>query len=277
MATVRDILLEGTQRLASIDARREAVLLLQHVLCVSEAWLVAHTDDPVDGPQATAFQELVERRAQGEPIAYLTGTRGFHALDLRVTPAVLIPRPETELLVDLALARIPEDTDRVIADLGTGSGAIALAIAKARRRTRVLATDVSESALDVARANASGLGLRNVEFAQGNWCAALGNARFDVIVSNPPYVAEGDPHLGEGDLCFEPPLALSSGADGLDAIRMIAREAGTHLRAGGWLLLEHGLGQGPQVRALLAAHDYSRIFTEHDLEGRERVSGGRLA
>ncbi|TAM92477.1 MAG: peptide chain release factor N(5)-glutamine methyltransferase [Rhodanobacteraceae bacterium] len=277
MATVRDILQEGAQRLAGIDAQREAALLLQHVLGMSEAWLIAHADDPVDGPHATAFQGLIERRAQGEPIAYLTGTRGFHTLDLRVTPAVLIPRPETELLVDLALQRIPVDTDCAVADLGTGSGAIALAVAKARPRTRVLATDASGSALEVARANTSGLALRNVEFAQGDWCTALGNARFAVIVSNPPYVATGDPHLQEGDLRFEPPLALSSGFAGLDAIRTIVRDARGHLCEHGWLLFEHGFGQGAEVRDLLGRHGYTEIFTERDIEGRERVSGGRLA
>lgn len=277
MATVRDILLEGAQRLPGTDARREAALLLRHVLGVSEAWLIAHAGDPVDGLHAAVFNGLVERRACGEPIAYLTGTRGFHALDLRVTPAVLIPRPETELLVELALRRIPVDTDCAVADLGTGSGAIALAIAKARPRANVLATDSSPAALQVARVNAERLGLRNVGFAQGDWCEALGDARFDAIVSNPPYIAEGDPHLREGDLRFEPALALSSGADGLDAIRVIVRDARAHLRDAGWLMLEHGFDQGQAVRGLFDAHSYAEVFTEHDLEGRERVSGGQFA
>lgn len=304
MATVRDILQEGAQRLPGIEAQREAALLLRHVLGVSEVWLVVHADDSVDGPHAATFQGLVERRAHGEPIAYLTGTRGFHALELRVTPDVLIPRPETELLVDLALARIPLNAkgstsdaaqrnpgavsqfapDSVslhpgyrIADLGTGSGAVALAIAWNRPDARVLATDASGVALGIAHDNAERLGLRNVGFAQGNWCEALGRARFDVIVSNPPYVAEGDLHLGEGDLRFEPPLALSSGVDGLDAIRTIVSDARKHLHEHGWLLFEHGFGQGAEVRALLGRHGYTEIFTERDLEGRERVSGGRLA
>jgi len=277
MPCVRDLLDEGTRALRDDEARREAVLLLRHVLGVSDAWLIAHPDDLVDVVQAAAFRGLVERRARGEPVAYLTGTRGFHALELQVTPDVLIPRPETELLVDCALQRIPEDAEWAVADLGTGSGAIALAIAWARPRAKVVATDASGAALAVARANADRLALRNVEFAQGDWCAALGDARFDLIVSNPPYIAEGDAHLREGDLRFEPATALASGSDGLDAIRIIMRDARAHLRGGGWLLFEHGFDQGPAVRGLLAMHEYAEVFTERDLEGRERVSGGRLS
>jgi release factor glutamine methyltransferase len=164
-----------------------------------------------------------------------------------------------------------------VADLGTGSGAIALAIAKARPRAKVVATDASGAALAVARANADRLALRNVQFAQGDWCAALADARFDLIASNPPYIAEGDPHLREGDLRFEPAAALTSGSDGLDAIRIIVRDARAHLCGGGWLLFEHGFDQGPAVRELLAAHDYTEVFTQRDLEARERVSGGRLS
>lgn len=208
-------------------------------------------------------------------MAYLTGMQGFHALELRVTPEVLIPRPETELLVELALRKIPAGAESTVADLGTGSGAIALAIAQARPLAHVVATDVSHAALHVARGNAGSLGLRNVVFAQGDWCAALGDVRCDVIVSNPPYVADDDPHLDEGDLRFEPRAALVSGVDGLDAIRAIVRDARAHLRDGGWLLLEHGFDQGAAVRELLASRGYAGVFTERDLEGRERVSGGR--
>lgn len=308
MAIVRGLLEEAARALPGNEARREAALLLCHELGVSEAWLVAHQDDAVEDDHVTAYRALIDRRAVGEPVAYLTGTSGFHALELRVTPDVLIPRPETELLVDLALARIPErsqDEARspdgaaqrrnpgqssemtpdsaalhpgyAVADLGTGSGAIALAIARARPGAHVLATDASEAALAVARGNARRLHLANVDFLQGDWCAALGDALFDLIVSNPPYITEDDPHLKEGDLRFEPRKALASGPDGLDAIRSIVRDAPTHLRPGGWLMFEHGFEQGLAVRELLAAHHYTEIFTERDLEGRERVSGGRGA
>jgi release factor glutamine methyltransferase len=272
VTTLRALLDEGARALPGGDARREAALLLRHVLGVSDAWLMAHLDDAVDVAHAAAFQHLIERRARGEPVAYLTGTRGFHAIELCVTPSVLIPRAETEVLVDLALQCIPVDADCRVADLGTGSGAIALAIAHARPQARVIATDISEAALEVARGNAERLRIGNVEFRQGDWYAGLGDERFDVIVSNPPYIAEGDPHLHEGDLRFEPAAALASGADGLDAIRVIVR---AHLRNGGWLLLEHGFDQGADVRDLLLDHGYAEVFTRHDLEGRERVSGGR--
>lgn len=258
------------------DARREAALLLQHVLHVSDAWLVAHSDDPVDASDAAAFHALIEDRARGRPIAYLTGRQAFHEIELHVTADVLIPRPETELLVDLALQRIPINANWTVADLGTGSGAVALAVARARPRSRVTATDASAAALAVARTNAGRLGLPNVRFVAGDWCAALGDDRFDIILSNPPYVAEGDLHLLQGDLRFEPRVALAAGPDGLAAIRVIAGEARAHLGRGGWLFLEHGFDQGARTRALLAAHEYTGVSTERDLEGRERVSVGHV-
>lgn len=284
MPRVRDLLEQAARVLPGAESRREAALLLRHVLGVADAWLIAHADDAIDAGRAAIFHALISRRARGEPIAYLTGTRGFHALELQVTPDVLIPRPETELLVELALARIPRSPDEAqrnpdyrIADLGTGSGAIALAIAQARPNARVLATDASKAALEIARENARRSNLANVGFALGDWCAALGDyCDFDLIVSNPPYIAERDPHLREGDLRFEPRAALASGADGLDAIRTIVRDARAHLREGGWLLLEHGFEQGAQVRALLEQSGYRDAFTERDLEGRERVSGGKV-
>lgn len=284
MPRVRDLLEQAARVLPGAESRREAALLLRHVLGVADAWLIAHADDAIDAGRAAIFHALISRRARGEPIAYLTGTRGFHALELQVTPDVLIPRPETELLVELALARIPRSPDEAqrnpdyrIADLGTGSGAIALAIAQARPNARVLATDASKAALEIARENARRSNLANVGFALGDWCAALGDyCDFDLIVSNPPYIADRDPHLREGDLRFEPRAALASGADGLDAIRTIVRDARAHLREGGWLLLEHGFEQGAQVRALLEQSGYRDAFTERDLEGRERVSGGKV-
>ncbi|HEX7113462.1 MAG TPA: peptide chain release factor N(5)-glutamine methyltransferase [Mizugakiibacter sp.] len=277
MAEVRTLLAEAAQRLAGGAARLEAELLLAHALGKPRAWLYAHAGDAADEAAQAAFAALLARRLAGEPVAYLTGTRGFWSLELEVTPATLIPRPETELLVELALARLPEDARARVADLGTGSGAVALAIARERPQAWVFATDASAEALAVARRNAGRLGLAHVAFAQGDWCRALGDASdFDLIVSNPPYIAAGDPHLGEGDLRFEPAAALTSGVDGLDAIRSIVRDARAHLRPGGWLLFEHGYEQGAAVRALLTAAGYREVFTARDLEGRERVSGGAM-
>jgi release factor glutamine methyltransferase len=273
-ATVRALLAEAGRTLTGDEAQREAELLLAHVLGRDRAWLIAHRDDTVALELAGQFFGCLSRRAAGEPIAYILGQRGFHALDLTLTPDVLIPRSETELLVELALQRIVQSEKMDVADLGTGSGAIALAIARARPHTRVLATDASAAALTVARGNAQRLRIRNVEFAQGDWCAALGGRRFALIVSNPPYIAEGDPHLAQGDLRFEPRAALASGADGLDAIRVIVRDTPAHLESGGWLLLEHGLDQAGAVRGLIEQSGFVETFTARDLEGRERVSGG---
>lgn len=270
--TVRDVLADAARRLASrIDAER----LLMHALDVDRAWLFAHALDPVPPDRVGRFQALVERRSGGEPVAYILGHQGFWSLDLVVTPATLIPRPETELLVELALERLPDDAPCAVADLGTGSGAIALALARERPRARVLATDRSGEALDVARANAARLGIANVEFAQGSWCAPLLGHRFDMVVSNPPYIEAGDVHLQQGDLRHEPPAALASGEDGLEAIRVITAQAGVHLLDRGWLLLEHGWNQGPAVRRLLEHSGWTEIFTARDLEMRDRVTGGR--
>jgi release factor glutamine methyltransferase len=274
-STVRGLLAEAQAALPGDDARGEAELLLAHALGADRAWLIAHRDDAVTPALAGQVRCCVSRRAAGEPVAYIIGHRGFHAIDLSLTPDVLIPRPETELLVELALQRIPQSAKVDIADLGAGSGAIALAIAQARPQAHVLATDASAAALDVARGNAHRLGLGNVEFAHGDWCAALGARRFELIVSNPPYIAHSDVHLQRGDLRFEPRMALASGADGLDAIRAIIRDARDHLNAGGWLLLEHGFDQGAAVRALLQQSGLAEVFTARDLEGHERVSGGR--
>jgi len=276
---VRDLIAQAVPALAADratnEARREAELLLQHALRVDRAWLFAHADDEVAAVLAGQFRCYVSRRAEGEPIAYITGRREFFGLDLVVTPDVLIPRPETELLVERALERIAHDAEARIADLGTGSGAIALALAHERPHARVLATDASDAALAVARSNAQRLTLANVEFALGEWCAALGEREFDLIASNPPYIARGDAHLEQGDLRFEPALALSSGSDGLDAIRTIARDARRHLVRGGWLLFEHGYDQGAVVRDILAALGYADAVTWHDIEARDRVSGAR--
>lgn len=259
---------------AHIDAT-DAELLLTHALGRSRAWLYAHAGDDVGAAQAAQFETLLARRIAGEPVAYLTGRRGFWTFDLAVTPATLIPRPETELLVELALARLPIDCDLRIADLGTGSGAIALALAHERPHARVVATDASDAALAIARGNAAALGIRNLKFRHGDWWAPFAGERFDLIASNPPYIAVGDPHLDEGDLRFEPAAALASGRDGLDAIRVIVRDAPLHLVTGGWLLLEHGLEQGNTVRALLHDAGFVDVATARDLEGRDRVTAGR--
>ncbi len=265
------------QARAVIDAG-DANLLLLHVLKRPQAWLYAHGDAVVDADQAARFRELVARRASGEPVAYLLGYRGFWTLDLRVTPDTLIPRPETELLVEQALERLDPAADVRVADLGTGSGAIALAIATERPRARVVATDRSEAALAVAQGNAVAHGLAGrVAFRQGDWFAPLAGERFDLVASNPPYIADGDPHLARGDLRHEPASALSSGADGLDAIRLLVAVAPSHLESGGWLLLEHGFDQGPAVRALLDAAGFVEVATVQDLERRDRVSLGRTA
>lgn len=275
MSSVRQLLAAAATRLGGENARLEAELLLAHVLGRARAWLFAWPEFEPDAAQCAGYERLIDARVRGEPIAYLTGRREFWSLDLAVTPAVLIPRAETELLVELALARIPSEQEAAVADLGTGSGAIALALASERPQARVLATDASAAALAVARGNARRLGIANIAFAQGDWCAALGTACFDLIVSNPPYIEAGDAHLAQGDLRFEPPAALASGADGLDAIRRIAAEARAHLRGDGWLLLEHGHAQGEAVRGVLLANGYAGVATVRDVEGRERVTAGR--
>jgi len=276
VTTIRELLAAATAP-GETEARHEAEILLGHALERSRAWLFAHAGFVPDDAARLRFAQLLAARRRGEPVAYLIGHRGFWTLDLAVTPDVLIPRPETELLVELALERIPPDAEFRVADLGTGSGALALAIASERPHARVVATDASAAALAVARGNAQRLGIDNVEFAQGDWCAALGVRRFDLVVSNPPYIATGDAHLGQGDLRFEPSSALAAGADGLDAIRAIAAQARAHLEPGGWLFVEHGFDQGSVVRAVFAANGYADIATARDLEQRERVTASKSA
>lgn len=272
MPDVRSVLIGATQRLGE---RADAELLLLHVLQQSRSWLFMHGDDPLDMDVQTAYERLLARREAGEPVAYITGRRGFWTLDLEVTPATLIPRPETELLVELALQHLPPDFNGSVADLGTGSGAIALAIARERPRAKVVATDASVAALEVARRNAQRHAIDNVSFAQGDWLAPLAGRRFGLIVSNPPYVEAHDPHLVQGDLRFEPATALASGKDGLDDIRRIVDGARSHLDPAGWLLFEHGWNQGDAVRKLLLDAGYVDVFTAPDLEQRDRVTGGR--
>lgn len=258
------------EALAALDAR-EARLLLAHATGFSEASVLAHPERELPAEAEAKFREFAARRARGEPIAYLLGQKEFYGLPLTVNPSVLIPRPETELLVERALARRPSS----ILDLGTGSGAIALAIKRHLPAARVVAVEVDLSALLVAKRNAAKLGLE-VDFRHGRWFEPVAGERFDVVVSNPPYVAKGDAHLSQGDLRFEPKSALVSGPDGLDALREITRGAPAHLNPGGWLLVEHGFGQDKAVRELLQEAGLSEIMTWPDLAGIARVSGGGL-
>lgn len=271
MTDVRTVLRQSAMDLGD---RLEAELLLAHVLGVNRAWFFAHADDPLDPASVAAFASLVQRRAVGEPVAYITGTRDFWSMTLEVTPATLIPRPETERLVELALERLLQGAS--VVDLGTGSGAIALALAKERPDLSVTAVDASSAAIEVARRNAERLGLSRVRFLVGDWFAPLASERFDLIVSNPPYIEADDPHLDRGDLRFEPASALASGNDGLDDIRRIAAGAANHLHPGGWLLVEHGWNQGEVARAVLTSCGLRDVLTAQDLEDRDRVSGGRV-
>jgi len=257
-------------RRAGIEPR-EARLLLAQAAGVAESRIVAHPEQPLEESARARFDDWTARRRGGEPVAYLTGRREFFGLSLCVTPAVLIPRHESELLVERALAALPREAQARVLDLGTGSGALALAIKHARPALEVVAVEASEAALAVARGNARRLGLE-VSWRLGAWFAAVRGERYDVIVSNPPYVAQGDPHLARGDLRFEPRAALDGGSDGLVAIRTIVAQAPAHLVPGGWLLLEHGFDQGPTVRGLLADAGLGRGATWRDLTGHERVS-----
>ncbi len=272
-ATIEQFIQQATATLtASPSARLDAEVLAMHVTRLTRAQLITHAADLLTPKQQSRLEELRARRAQGEPVAYLTGKREFWSMELTITPDVLIPRPETELLVEQALLHIPADVAWTVADLGTGSGAIALAIARERPRCRMIATDSSAAALATARANAQRLGIIDIEFRPGEWFAPLSGERYDLIVSNPPYIPAGDPHLVQGDVRFEPRAALVAGADGLDAIRIIAAGAGAQLKPGGWLLLEHGSDQRTAVEQLLAAHGYHSIRCHTDLAGLDRVT-----
>lgn len=257
------------------SARIEVQCLLQAVLQVSRAWLLTHSGRTLDSEQQAHYAELLERRMRGEPVSYILGEREFFGLNFKVTPATLIPRHDTELLVELALQRIsPRGAFRVL-DLGTGCGAIALSIAQQRPNAEVVAVDASRDALDVARKNALCLNIGNLCLLHSDWFSALQGERFDLIVSNPPYIAAGDVHLTLGDLRFEPRTALVSGADGLEDIRSITSQAKAYLNVNGWLLLEHGYDQSAQIRNLLRQTEFVEVFSACDLAGIERVSGGK--
>lgn len=291
-------ILSNSLALEISTARIEVQCLLQHVLHVARVYLLAHSERVLSDAELNQYTEFKQRRLQGEPIAYILGEREFFGLNFKVSNATLIPRPDTELLVELALQHIssvqtasfsrpdaPPLTlageglgERVnklhILDLGTGSGAIALAIAHALPQVKVIASDASIAALAVAEENARALGVNNATFVQSDWFAALAGQNFDLIVSNPPYIAAGDPHLAQGDVRFEPVSALVAGEDGLDDIRQIIQQSVAHLLPGAWLLLEHGYDQAERVRGLLQEAGFIEVFSACDLAGIARASGG---
>lgn len=276
---IESLLAEGIRTLAGGPAAAgatglDAQLLLAAALAVPRTQLHSHPEAHATTAQAAGYRQLLARRAAGEPLAYLTGAREFWSLPLTVSPDVLVPRPETELLVERALALHPAATGRV-ADLGTGSGAVALALASERPHWRILATDLSQPALAVASANAARLGLRNVEFRRGAWFEPLARERFDLLVSNPPYIAADDAALRSATLSFEPLQALSPGGDGLAALRTLVRGAASHLAAQGWLLLEHGATQAAAVRHELVLAGFAHVRSHRDLAAFERMTEGQ--
>jgi len=281
MTSVRSALLQAQAQLNSahqldaIDARYESQLLLQHALKVNRAWLIAHENDDLAANIQHAFDALVQRRISGEPIAYILGSREFYGLNLAVTPATLIPRPDTEILVDVALEKIPANEAAQVLDLGTGTGAIALAIAQQRPQAQVTGVDASSPALEVAISNSRQLHINNLHFVLSDWFNDLDHSRFDVIVSNPPYIEEADTHLQQGDLRFEPLSALASGADGLDDIRRIIDGCLIHLKPQGWLMFEHGYNQAVTIRELMAQTGLVNIETFKDLGCNDRVTIGK--
>lgn len=275
-ATVAVCLQRGTRALASRSEspRLDAELLLGHTLQVSRAALVVQDAAAVSTADQCRYDDLIAQRAARMPIAYLVGSREFWSLDLHVTPDVLVPRPETELLVELALQHLPKDQPRTVLDLGTGSGAIALAIAVERPLARIIAVDLSARALAIASENAVRLGLSRVEFRAGSWFDAVPGLTVDLIVSNPPYVANNDPALDL--LAHEPALALASGPTGLDALVTIVGKAAAHLNPGGWLLLEHGHTQDVEVAALMQGQGFDGITSHVDYSGKPRVTLGTV-
>lgn len=273
--SIHTMLQTAVSQLKSDEAKLEAQLLLQHLLHVNRAWLIAHQHDVVDDKVLADFEALLRRRIVGEPIAYILGRREFYGLDLFVTPDTLIPRPDTETLVETALARIQNNANQTIVDLGTGTGAIALAIAKHRPQALVIAVDISKAALNIANKNADNLQITNVQFVLSHWFDELSQRRFDVIVSNPPYIEENDAHLSQGDLRFEPKSALTSGEDGLNDIRMIIENSLVHLQPQGWLMLEHGFNQAEKVADLMSNAGLVSIETFKDFGGNNRVTIGK--
>ncbi len=262
----------ANSQLKTEAAAFEAQLLLQYVLGVNRAWLIAHEHDVLQPNIQVVFEALLNRRLAGEPMAYIMGSREFYGLDLLVTPDTLIPRPDTETLVEAALAKISDSANQTILDLGTGTGAIALAVAKHRPKVNVVAVDASAAALEVAKKNAATLAITNVRLMLSDWFDALLGERFDLIVSNPPYIEQNDVHLTQGDVRFEPISALASGADGLDDIRHIVEHCLIYLKPQGWLMIEHGYNQADLVADLMAEAGLVSIKTIKDFGGNNRVT-----
>ena len=283
MSLVAQLLEDATYRISAAlgldkrEARIEARALAAHAWKINTAWLLAHDTDYQSRADITEFESLVARRIKGEPIAYIVGAREFFGLKFIVTPDVLIPRPETEILVQAVLEKIhPNDALRVL-DLGTGSGAIAAALARHRPRADLLAVDISRAALAIAQTNAHSLGITNMRFVASDWYDHLGGHTFDLIISNPPYVEADDPHLSLGDACFEPVSARASGVTGLEHLEIVISGAPAHLAPGGWVAVEHGWNQGEACRALFAQNHFSEIKTLRDLADHERVTLGRYS
>jgi len=273
---IAELLGKASEQLAPISdsPRLDAEVLLCHVLQKNRSHLLAWPDKVVEKDQLTAFEKLLAKRIAGTPIAHLTGSREFWSLPLKVTADTLIPRPETELLVEQVLSTYPADTAISLLDLGTGTGAIALAIASERPNWRIIATDISSAALDVARENARQLGINNVEFRQGNWLDCVQDECFDIIVSNPPYIPREDKHLQQGDVRFEPLSALASGEDGLDDIRIIVRDSLDHLTPGGHLLIEHGYDQQQKMLEIFTFFGLQEIHQQQDMANNPRTTSG---
>lgn len=256
--------------------RAEVRMLVCHVSQRNSAWLVAHDGEALTPEVQQSAEALAARRAAGEPMAYLLGEREFFGRTFRCTPAALIPRPETEHLVEHVLTLIATSSESTILDVGTGTGCIAITLAMERPNAQITALDVSPDALELARKNAASLHASNVKFIESNWFSAVAtDAKFDFIVSNPPYIVPGDPHLSQGDLRFEPAIALADSIDGLESYRQLARGATTHLKAGGWLVVEHGYDQGESVPALMRAFGFMEVNTYRDLAGHPRVTAAR--
>lgn len=277
LPSIHTTLIQAVEQLPYSDSPRlDAEVLLCHVLNVTRSYLYTWPDQVLTAKQYTQFQALLARRVQGEPIAYLMGSKEFWSLDLQVTENTLIPRPETEILVEQALARLSPDSQAQVIDLGTGSGAIALAIAQERPHCRIVATDNSSAALAIAQTNAQRLGIHHqIEFLQSDWWATLGDKQATLVVSNPPYIAKMDPHLTQGDVRYEPRCALVAGKDGLVDIQQIISQSFSHLQAQGWLLLEHGSDQAEAVRQLFQQYTYEAIITYPDLAGLPRITVGQ--